>query len=48
MSNDEEKTEETEEKTEGQLISESLERENDFFRKASKNHTVNPFAPDEG
>ena len=41
---DEEKTE----KTEGQLISESLERENDFFRKASKNHTINPFAPDFG
>lgn len=32
-------------KTEGQLISESLEREDAFFRKASKGHTVNPFEP---
>lgn len=35
-------------KTEAQLIEESLERENERFRKASRNNTRNPFEPDEG
>lgn len=34
--------------TEAELIEQSLEREDRFFRKASRNNTRNPFEPDEG
>jgi hypothetical protein len=34
--------------TESEEVEKSLERENEFFRKASKDGKVNPFEPDEG